>query len=1025
MNITSKLRLSAAPLAVSLALVGAPSFAQDAGQTDVATESPDDAGANDDAGLIVVTGSRIQRPETQSAAPLIASIDSETIEQRQFANVVEALNEIPGFGVSVSSNGGQAGFSVGQNFVNLFGIGSQRTLTLVNGRRFVSSNTASNFSGAASGLQVDLNVIPVTLIENIDVLTARGATTYGSDAVAGTVNLVLKDDFEGFEVTSRYGLFEEGDGDTFQTGITLGGNFDEGRGNLTANFEYTDTRGILSTERDVTAGQPFISGDDLILDRRISALTRGGIPTNGFGFGGLPAFGGTFTDAAGNPVQFAPNGTLVPFDLGETFGAVNASGGDGLNLAETAQVTSELERLTFFALGHYDILDNARIFFEANYAETSSVELANQPAFQSALFGQLPGNPSVSGPLGILLSNPFLTDQARSVLTLPGNLADADGNPILNFDLDGDGVNDETRFSLQRASLDLLGGNNANEGQLDLFRIVGGLEGDLEFGGRDYNYSVSYVYGRSQSIATSASIVQANFVNAVDAVTDADGNIVCRVTRDGPNAFSTSTNVAGAPIAPPSETTCVPLNLFGDGAPSQEAIDFVTTTTTAESVNTQRVFNANFGGSPFDIFDNPIAFNVGFEHRRENSRFTPDGFQQQGLGRAVPISPVEGSFSTNEYFGEILVPLITPENDSFIHLLEFDASIRHIDNSLAGSDEAWTVGGRFAPIPDITFRGSYTESVRAPAITELFLPAVSVFSFADDPCDADEVDSGPAPATRAANCAAIGIDTSTFQSNIQDASQQITSSGNPNLLNETSEAWTVGAIIQPRFVPNLTVTVDWIDISLTNAIETLALTDILASCFDSTDFPNAPTCSQFQRAADGQIIDAQVGDSNAGAFNFAGLQATARYRFDISDVIGGDRDLGNLSIIGRYFYQDESNQTIVDTTTDFNGEIGDFRHEANATATYRNGGFTWSLNGVYFSSSVFDNDEAQVDPFDTLSDFIVFNTTVSQEVNDNFTVRFTVDNLFEEVTPFPSASTNTFFAGTVGRRFTLGLTGRF
>lgn len=1021
MRISTQLRLSAGSFAVGLALASAPAFAQDVDADEDVSVAEDES----EDSVITVTGSRILRPETEGAAPLIASISAETIDQRAFNNVIDALNEVPGFGVSVSANGGQAGFSVGQNFANLFGIGSQRTLTLVNGRRFVSSNTASNFGGAASGLQVDLNVIPISLIENIDVLTVRGATTYGSDAVAGTINLLLKDDFEGLEVTSQYGLFEEGDGDTFRTSVTLGGNFDDGRGNLTANFEYTDTQGILSTARAVTASQPFITGDTLIINRRISALTRGGIPTNGFGFGGLPAFGGTFSDADGNPLQFAPDGSLVPFDLGETFGAVNASGGDGLSLAETAQVTSDLERLTFFTLGNYELTDNLRFFFEANYAETSSTELANQPAFQSALFGQLPNNPSVSGPLGILIDNPFLSDAARSTLLLPGNLSDADGNPILNFDLDGDGVDDTTRFSLQRASLDLLGGDNANSGELELFRVVGGLEGDLEFGGRDFNYSVSYIYGRSQQISTSTSIVQANFINAVDAVTDDDGNIVCRVTRDGPAAFSTSTNVAGAPISPLADTGCVPLNLFGDGAPSQAAIDFVTTTVTSEAVNTQRIFNANFGGSPFDIFGNPVAFNIGYENRNEEARFTPDGFLNQGLGRSVAIEEVAGAFETDEFFGELLLPIIQPSNDSFIYLLEFDGSIRYIDNSLAGSDEAWTVGGRFAPIPDITFRGSYTESVRAPSITELFLPAVTAFSFADDPCDADTVDDGPDPATRAANCASIGIDTSTFQSNIEDASQEITSSGNPNLLNETSQAWTVGAVIEPRFIPRLTLTVDWIDIELTNAIESLILTDILASCFDSTSFPNVPTCSQFQRDADGQIIDAQTGESNAGAFNFAGLQATIRYNFDVSDIFGGDSDLGNIGIFGSYFYQDESNQTIVDSVTDFNGELGDFRHEANATLTYRNGGTTWSLNSVYFSSSVFDNDEAQVDPFDTLSDFIVFNTTLRQEINENFAVRFTVDNLFEEETPFPSASTNTFFQGTVGRRYTVGLTGRF
>ncbi|WP_432200997.1 TonB-dependent receptor domain-containing protein [Erythrobacter sp. W53] len=1012
---SARFKLLASSGMAAIALAASPALAQDA-----ATAEDTDTESAVEGPVITVTGSRILRPEVEGAAPLIASIDAATIEQRQFNNVSEVLNEIPGFGLSVSSNGGQAGFSVGQNFANLFGLGSQRTLTLVNGRRFVSSNTASNFGGAASGLQVDLNVIPVSLIEGVDVLTARGATIYGSDAVAGTVNLRLRDDFEGVETSARYGIFEEGDGETLNASVTVGGNFAEDRGNIAVNFEYTDSQGILSTARDRTAAQLFRSGDNLLVGRRISALTRGGIPTQGFTFGSaLPAFGAGFTGPGGGIVQFASNGDLVPFDLGATSGAVNSEGGDGLNLAETAQIASELERLTLFATAHYDITDNVRFFMEANYADTNAAELANQPVFQSQLFG------GDSGSLGILLSNPFLNDQARGVLLSPGNLADAAGVQVLNFDTDGDGVDDDTQFSLQRASLDLLGGRNPNFGQLDLFRSVFGLEGDLELGGRDYQWQVSYNYGRSQAVSTSTSLVQENFINAVDAVTDADGNIVCRVTRDGAAAASTSANVANTPEAVNAVSGCVPLNLFGDGAPSAEAIDFVTTGVTSESQNTQRIFNANVGGSPFDIFSNPVSFNIGYENRRERARFTPDGFLQEGLGRSVAIAEVVGAFETNEFFGELFVPVIQPENDSFFYRLEFDGSIRFIDNSLAGSGTAWTVGGVFAPIEDVSFRGSYTESVRAPAITELFLPAVSVFSFADDPCDADTVNDGPDPATRAANCASIGIDTSTFQSTIEDASQEITSAGNPNLVNETSQAWTAGVIIQPRFIPNFSLAVDWIDVELTNAIETLDLTDILASCFDSPNFPNAPTCNQFTRDGTGQITGALTGDLNVGAVNFAGLQTTLRYNFDVSDLFGGESDLGNLGLVARYFYQDESNETVVDSFTDFNGEVADFRHEANATLTYRIDGSTFSVNGVYFSSSVFDNDEAQVDPFDVLSDYLLINTTFSQEINDNFTFRLTVDNLFNEEAPFPSAATNTFNSGILGRRYTAGISARF
>lgn len=1024
------LKFGTAPIALGIAMLASAASAQD-----IAGGSDDsEAAANES---IIVTGSRISRPETEGSAPLIASISAETIEQRQFSNVIEALNEVPGFGLSVSSNGGQAGFSVGQNFVNLFGIGSQRTLTLVNGRRFVSSNTASNFGGASSGLQVDLNVIPISLVENIDVLPVKGATTYGSDAIAGTVNIILKDDFEGFEVTGQGGIFEEGDGESYRFGATLGTSFDDGRGNITANFEYVDSKGVRSTARPRTADQLFFTTPEasanspfssvLIRDRRIQPLTRGGLPTRGFGFGGaLLPFGGGFTNSAGDFVQFGTNGDLVPYDLGGGTGSiVNVSGGDGLNLAETAQISSDLERFTFFSLGHYEVTDDVRVFFEANYAETSAVELANQPVFQSVLFG------GDSGSLGVLLSNPFLNNQARSTLLLPGNLSDANGNQVLNFDTDGDGVADDTRFTLQRASLDLLGGDNANFGELELFRIVGGLAGDFGIGDRNFNWNISYAYGRSQSISTSTSLVQENFINAVDAVLDANGNIVCRVTRDGPAAASVSGTVANTPEAVNAVSGCVPLNLFGENQASQEAIDFVTARTLAEAVNTQRIFNANLTGELFDIGQNTVAFNVGYERRLERQRFLPDGFLQEGLGRSVAISPISGGFDTDEFFAELLVPVISPSDDSFIHLLEFDGSIRFIDNSQSGSDEAWTVGARFAPIPDITFRGSYTESVRSPAITELLLPEVNVFSFADDPCDEDFINAGPDPARRAANCAAAGIN-QPFSSIIEDASQQTRSSGNPNLLNETSKAWTAGVILEPSFIPRLSIAVDWIDIDLTNAVEQIEVEDFLRVCFDSPDFPNVilpdgtNACDTFTRDANGQIIDGLSTFGNAGTFEFAGLQTTVRYNFDLADLLGGNGDLGNIGIVGRYFYTDKSRNVIAGVEEITRGEIGNSKHEANATLTYRNGGLTWSLTGIYISSAVFDNDNIETSQ-DILGvgDYLQFNTTIRQEINDTLTVRFTVDNLFEEEAPFPSTATNTYNAGILGRRFTVGATARF
>ena len=999
-------------VALATMTIATPALAQDTDVDD--DESVADQGATVDptefGDAIVVTGSRIVRPELEGAAPLIAAIGEEELEERSFTNVAQALNEVPGFGTPVSSTGGQAGFSVGQNFVNLFGIGTQRTLTLVNGRRFVSSNTASNFGGAAAGLQVDLNVIPISLVERIDVLAVKGATTYGSDAVAGTVNLILKDDFEGLEVTGQYGIFEDGYGANYLANATVGGNFADNRGNIAVNFEYQKQDGVLLLSTDRGRNDYFRQSDTNVYDnRRISILTAGGLPSR---TGGLSFL----TNANGDQVQFDSSGNLIAYDPGDPQDIVSSAGGDGLNLNRSSQVLSDLERYSLFALGHYDITDNIRMFFEANYAHNQAVELANQPVYQSALFG------GDSRALGLVLSNPFLTDQARGVIA--GNFdANGDGVADLNFDRDGDGVNDDTRFFIQRAGFDLLGGSNPNFQQLELFRVVGGLEGDLQFGDRDFFWNVSYAYGKSQAISQSTALVQSNFLNAIDAVRDPDtGEIVCRVLLDPPTAQG-----SGQPNTPEqvrAVTDCVPLNLFGEGVASPEAIDFVTAETLAESTNTQNIFNANFGGGLFDLFDNEVAFNVGYEYRKEEQTFTPDGFLQEGLGRSVAIAPVAGTFNTNEFFGEILIPIIQPSNGLFIDRLEFDASIRYIDNSQAGSAEVWSVGGQFAPIEDITIRGSYTESVRAPAITELFLPGVSVFSFADDPCDFEFRDDGAQPATRQANCAADGLGAD-FDSIINEASQEITSSGNPDLLNEESQSWTAGIIVQPRFIPGLTITADWVDIELTNAITTLDLTDVLRSCYDNTNFPNVPTCNQFTRGPDGQITSALVGQSNAGSFEFAGLQASLRYGFGLGDVFGGNSDLGDIDLIGRYFYLDQSQFTVVGVLDDDRGEIGDFKHEANATIRYSNGPISVSTTGTYLSSASFDLEENQDNEFARVGDYFVLDATIGFEINDNFRAAFTVNNLLEAELPFPSFSTTQYTDAFLGREFLFRITTNF
>ena len=357
---------------------------QAAAATATAQEQEDDAN-------IVVTGSRIARPNFDTNAPAVI-IDSEEIENRGLETLGQAINEQPSFGVPGSSPvGGQGGsFGSGQSFVNFLGLGSQRTLVLVNGRRFVSSNTATIFGPAASGLQVDLNTINTRLVERIETIAIGGAPIYGSDAIAGTINVITRQDFEGFEIDGQYGIAERGDAANYRIRGLWGANFSGGRGNVLVFGEYNKGEGLLLNDRERTRRSLFYRrcnpgsqfNQCLFENRRIPYVSEAGVVTVGgdvFGLNfplspddqvlvfGAEGFGFSATDAQGNPLQFDAAGNLIPIDFGQPIGlpstfSIDFSGGNGFNLTNTQQLLTDTERYNVTLLANYQLTDNVRLF---------------------------------------------------------------------------------------------------------------------------------------------------------------------------------------------------------------------------------------------------------------------------------------------------------------------------------------------------------------------------------------------------------------------------------------------------------------------------------------------------------------------------------------------------------------------------------------------------------------------------------------------------------------------------------------
>ena len=894
---------------------------------------------------ITVTGSRIKRAGVDTFYPAI-SIGVEELEDGAFTNIADALNQIPAFGTpDATPLGPQLAFSVGQNFVDFLGLGSQRTLTLVNGRRFVSANTPSLF-GESGGLQVDFNVLPVALVERIETIGVGGAPIYGSDAIAGTINVIMKDRFEGVEMTLQTGTSDKKDADFTKASLVAGANFSNGRGNVTVSLETSKQDGLFLNARPrYTRNDPGFMGEEtrdpddpdsdsvrrIYYDQHVQLFAEGGsisgpiglfIPSRGTGFIWGDLDDGVF-------YQFDGNSNLVPFRPGVACGGSSAffacrgqnpddPDHDGPDFFDNvAQIQSPLQRNVFTARMNYDLTDRVTFHSDVLFADTWADELTNQGGFQTFAF------PGTSGALTFQSDNPFLPQQAQDILT----------------------ANGLTEFVLHRFNNDIIDPSNSRK--QFLWQATAGLEGDFEAGNRDFFWSAFVSRGESNGQTRKEGIVDGRFLNAIDVrrLTDADfvddngtpldpsdditltteldllnisgttsagvGDIICESVYQ--EAIGNGGGLSGSGVTDldlPYVQGCVPLNLFGKGVRSDAARDWVTGQQMTQTDLEQTVFNVNFGGDLIELPAGTLAFNIGYERREEEAAFVGGIGSSVPLTRSNPFDPTGGRYKTDEFYGEVVVPLFSSKMGvPGLELLELNGAVREIDNDLAGSATVWTTGIRWAPFTDVSFRANYTESLRNPSLVELFAPVTQVFDFASDPCDRRFVDDGPVPATRLANCAAdiANYDPDTFTSNIVNATVIGSSGGNTNLINEEAKSYSIGMTFEPRFMENFLFTVDYVNIEISDAIVNLDTTQLMQACYDSSTFPAPPLgdgtlpCSSFTRNAIGQVIDFNQGQANASLFKFESLQMGINYDIEVATLLGevsdsmGARSLGDFS----------------------------------------------------------------------------------------------------------------------------------
>ena len=724
----------------------------------------------------------------------------------------------------------------------------------------------------------------------------------------------------------------------------------------------------------------------LIRNRRIFSTPPGGLvlPVSGAfrpGTGSLllNGFGPTF-----QPYAFDGSGNLVTYNQGSAFSAVDASGGDGLKLFEQGQILSDLERMTLFTTARWAFNDNVEAFFEGSFYTAKSTELTDQPAFNSPLFGGLGG--SIRFPTTYAL----LTPQARATLTGFG----------------------QTSFLLSRASRDLVE-NNAS-GTTEVGRAVFGLEGSFEALDRDFFWEASANYGRSDARFFGTSLIQQNFVNALNVTRDASGNVVCTTTP----VVGLVIPGGGRPVADPN---CVPLDLFGEGRRSDAARRYVTARTQSQALQEQEVFNVNVSSTLVDLWSGPLQYNLGYEYRKESGLFDPGAFLQAGRGRAVPITPTRGSFNTNEFFGEFVLPLVNPDsNILFLDKLDVVGKYRQVDNSVNGKFDTYTYGLQYKPYEDLEMRGNFTRSLRSPSITELFTPTASIFSFVNDPCDTRNVAGGAKPATRAANCAAFyrnyNLNPAAFTSNAVSATIQGLTGGNTELENESADSLTYGFTWSPSFLKGLVVAADYYKIEIDGVIANLGQADISTGCFDNdsfnaSDVPNANQfCSRITRGPDGQITGIRTGFVNGEFLDYEGYSAEVRYQLR-TDAYG----IFNFAAIGNFpkSLNGSNNGVVADESV---GEVGNSKRQYQFNSAWERNKLGLNFSANYLSSAVFDllntvesRDILQVDSYWS------FNAGASYRFNDHAKARFAVTNLTDEEPPFPAIGIGTY--DLLGRRY--------
>ena len=881
---TSKLRD-----AISFAIVGSTAFAGAAFAQDTEQELD----------VVTVTGSRIPRAADVEGPSPVLTIDRAAIEGTGLTSVGDVLFNITSSdggalrNVTTSTNG-----SDGTQNISLRGLGATRTLVLVNGRRWVSQD----------GGAIDLNTIPISVVERIDVLKDGASAIYGSDAIAGVINIITRKNFDGAEASVYFGQYTKGDGTQTAYDFTIGSNSD--RWNAVMSISYTKNDPVYAGDREISSVPVFGGGD----------LASGGL----YGSGSTPR--GNFTRCAGatsatptgfrtcTPVAGGPF-TLIPGEDGRqatdfrrfiSYSLDGSGSSDRYNFAPVNYLLQPIERFSIYGQGSLRLTDSINANVQAVYVKRdSNQQLAEVPATMDIRGTN--GPQWAFAPTAGNVFNPFGQDLRGANFR---NIAVGPRKPYYD--------NDNTAITLW-------------------------LDGAFELGGREMYWDAGYSFLNSR--ITSRGENYLNLFNLRRAV----GN-----SRRNPTTGALECLDAGGAVI----AGCVPYNVFGGpdlglsaGVITQAEYDamirYVSYTQNNFQENTTKDYFANLSGSIVDLPAGPLGFAVGVEHRRTNFVAQPDALVAGGGSSDNFTEPTSGSVNVDEYYAELNVPIVA--DVPVFKLLELNLAARRSDYDSSGFFGGTTVtpdiGGdtskklslKWQVFDDLMIRGTYSESFRAPGVTDLYAGGAEGFPQALDPCNTLNYN---ATTTDRAACNADGVPVG----GIAQPNSQIRSlsGGNPGLKPEFGETRSFGIVYSPSWAEGLNFQLDWYKIEMTDVIAFRGAQSILNACYRvDGEAALRPLCPTFvTRDSGGNIIDLRTSSFNLSEGLVEGYDFQVAYQMP-------ETSFGNFAFQWDNTYQKDN--TLFGTVGTYN-TAPTWRLRSNLTTMWKKGDWdaTWAMR--YYSA---------------------------------------------------------------------------